>query len=168
MVTLGANDESEDYTMIIRRYQPGEEPAIWNVYFRATHESNVRDYHADLLRRWAPPDQDMEQWASRVFDKNPFVAEVEGQIVGMAEIDDQGGIDYFYVLPEFQGQGIGLSLLKALESDARNNEVRALTADVSLTAKSFFESQGFQVVEARMNVILGHPAPNFAMRKEVV
>jgi putative acetyltransferase len=154
--------------MTIRRYQPGEESAIWNVYFRTTHESNARDYHPDLLHRWAPPDQDMDQWRLRVMDRNPFVAEVEGQIVGMAEMDEQGGIDYFYVLPEFQGQRIGLSLLKALESEARKNEVRALTADVSHTAKKFFESQGFQVVEARANVILGHSAPNFAMRKEVV
>ena len=44
--------------MIIRRYQPGEEPALWEVYFRATHETNARDYHPDLLNRWAPPNQD--------------------------------------------------------------------------------------------------------------
>ena len=36
---------------------------------------------------------------------------------------------------------------------------------MSVTAKAFFLSKGFRVVEAKSNVILGHPAPNFRMQK---
>ena len=60
--------------MEIRRYKRGEETAIWKVYFATTHESNARDYHADLIERWAPHDQDMVQWNARLAQKNPFVA----------------------------------------------------------------------------------------------
>jgi hypothetical protein len=28
--------------MKIRRYDPGEEPEVWKVFFEATHESNAR------------------------------------------------------------------------------------------------------------------------------
>lgn len=89
--------------MEIRRYKPGEESAVWRVYFAATRESIARDYHADLIERWAPHDQDMDQWSARLAQKNPFVAVVDGEIVGMAEIETGGFIDYFYVHPKFPG-----------------------------------------------------------------
>ena len=93
--------------MIIRRYQPGEEPALWEVYFRATHETNSRDYHPDLLHRWAPPDQDMDEWRERLAGKNPFVAILDETIAGMAELEADGFVDYFYVHPAFQRRGVG-------------------------------------------------------------
>jgi len=40
-------------------------------------------------------------------------------------------------------------------------------ADVSITAKAFFMARGFRIVEAKANVILGHPAPNFRMQKRL-
>jgi hypothetical protein len=48
--------------------------ALWNVFFSATHESLARDYHADLIERWAPRDEDMNQWTERLGRKNPIVA----------------------------------------------------------------------------------------------
>src|SRR5689334_10313742 len=85
--------------MEIRRYKPGEEGAVWEVVFAATRESNARDYHTDLIDLWAPHDQDMGQWADRLAQKNPFVAIMNEQIVGTAEIEAHGFIDYFYVHP---------------------------------------------------------------------
>ena len=93
--------------MEIRRYNPGEESAVWKVYFAATHESNARDYHPDLIDRWAPQNHNVSQWADRLAQKNPFVAVVDKEIVGMAEIEPGGFIDYFYVHPRWQNRGIG-------------------------------------------------------------
>ena len=138
---------------------------MWKVYFEATHESNARDYDADLINRWAPHDQDMSQWADRLARKNPFVAVVDEEIVGMAEIEPNGFIDYFYVHPRWQDKGIGKALLATLESEAAKLGVNVISANVSITAKPFFLSRGFRVTEAQSNVILGHPAPNFRMQK---
>jgi putative acetyltransferase len=153
--------------MEIRRYRLGEEGAVWSVYFAATHESVARDYHPDLIERWAPRDQDMSEWADRLAQKNPFVAIVDEQIVGMAEIEADGFIDYFYVHPRWQCRGIGKALLAALECEAAKARVRVIFADVSVTAKPFFSSAGFIVTEAKSNVVLGHPAPNFRMQKRL-
>lgn len=153
--------------MTIRRYQFGDESAIWDVYFRSTHESNSRDYHSDLLNRWAPADQDMSECSDRCIQKNPFVAIIGDRIVGMAELEEDGFIDYFYVSPDFQGQGVGSKLLARIESEAVEMNLSELTADVSLTAKEFFAARGFILIEARSNVILGHLVPNFAMSKHL-
>jgi len=50
--------------MEIRRYKLGEEGAIWGVYFAATRESMARDYHPELVERWAPRNKDMKAWVS--------------------------------------------------------------------------------------------------------
>ena len=109
----------------------------------------------------------MEQWAERLAEKNPFVAIIRKQIVGMAEIDPTGYLGYFYVHPEFQGQGVGTALMATIEIEATRAGADRLFADVSITAKPFFESRGFFVTEARSKTINGHPAPNFAMEKNL-
>jgi putative acetyltransferase len=151
--------------MEIRRYNRGEESAVWSVYFAATHESNARDYHPDLIERWAPHDQDMAQWADRLAQKNPFVAVAGEEIVGMAEIEPDGFIDYFYVHPRWQGRGVGKALLATLEAEATKLGAKIIWAEVSITAKEFFVSRGFRITEANSHVIVGHPAPNLRMQK---
>ena len=149
----------------IRRFRCGDERQLWMIYYEATHRCNSKDYHADLIERWAPTNMDMEAWGNRIREKNPFVAVVNEAPVGFAELDADGYIDYFYCHPDWQRQGIGRMLLERVELTAREIGIVRLTADVSVTAKEFFLIHGFQVVEARRNIIQGHIAPNFAMEK---
>ena len=140
---------------------------IWEVYFQSTRESNARDYHPDLIARWAPEDKDMNEWAERLREKNPFVAILDQEIVGMAEVQLSGSIDYFYVHPSYQGLGVGKALMATIIDEARLRKVEKLFADVSTTARTFFETQEFEVTESRSNTIIGHPAPNFAMCRKL-
>ncbi len=149
----------------IRRYVAGEERHLWRIYFDATWQCIVRDYHPELCERWAPHDKDMSEWAVRIAAKNPFVAEVDGRAVAFAELEPDGHIDFFYCLPRWQGRGIGKALLVRLEEEARLIGLSRLFAEVSVTALGFFLAQGFQVLEERQNVIQGHSARNFIMEK---
>jgi predicted N-acetyltransferase YhbS len=69
------------------------------------------------------------------------------------------------VRPRWQGRGVGKALLATVEAESTKSGVRIIGADVSVTAKEFFGSRGFRITEAKSNVILGHPAPNFRMQK---
>jgi len=154
--------------MEIRRYKLGEEEAIWQIVFCATRVSNAVDYHPDLIARWAPDDKDMGEWSKRLAEKNSLVAVDDDEIVGLAEIETSDGfIDYFYVHPDAQGCGVGIALMKRVEAEANAAGVGRIHARVSVTARRFFENRGFRVTEALKNVILGHPAPNFVMEKEL-
>ncbi len=151
--------------MNIRRYLEGEEPAIWQMYYSATRISVAKDYHRELIDRWAPHDKNMTQWAKRLKEKNPFIAVIGDEIVGMAEIDREGFIDYFYVHPSHQGRGIGKRLMDTLITEAKTHALERAFANVSKTAKTFFESQNFEVTETRKNIILNHVALNFRMAR---
>ena len=149
----------------VRRYEPGEEAAIWSVYFGSTRHIVAREYTDDQVRRWAPVQPDTQAWARRLAERNPFVADIDGQIVGFAELEPNGHIDYFYCHQDFQRQGIGTRLLAAVEEEARRSDLQELFAEVSLTGVGFFRASGFVVVDERTNVVCNAPAKQFLMRK---
>ncbi|MHC5079930.1 MAG: GNAT family N-acetyltransferase [Planctomycetota bacterium] len=104
--------------MEIRRYRPGEERAIWEVYYGSTRNVVAREYTEEQVKRWAPDDDDMERWKRKLARTNPFVAVIEGKIVGFAELEKDGHIDCFYCHHEVQRMGIGRALWHAVEAEA--------------------------------------------------
>lgn len=151
--------------MRIRRFKPGEEPALLEIYHSAIHLIASRDYTQEQVNAWAPASLDEELWVRRIRGINPFVAELEGALVGYADIQDSGYIDHFFVSGRHSRQGIGRSLMEALESEAKHLGVTELTSDVSRTAQPFFARFGFQIVEQRMPVVRGIEVPNARMCK---
>ena len=152
--------------MNIRRYKIGEEAEIWQLYFRTTRIINGQDYTKEQIRRWAP-DQIEPNWSERLRQTNPFIAEHEGQIIGFAELEPNGHIDRFYCHHEWQRRGVGKLLFRAVEHEALRIKLPLLFTEVSLNARNFFLSRGFEVVEEERNVICGTVAPRFRMQKRL-
>jgi len=153
--------------MIIRRYRPGEEAELWQLYHDTTHTIVGRDYTPEQCERWAPAQVDMPKWEERLRSRNPFVAENDGKILGFAELMPDGQIDYFYCHHQHQREGVGRRLYQAIEAEARRLGLRCLRAAVSVTAKPFFVRMGFRVVKEQQNVVCGTVAPNSIMEKRL-
>ncbi len=153
--------------MNVRRYQAGEEEQIWQVYYDTTRLINGRDYTAEQVRRWAP-DEGKPGWNERLKEKNPFVAEEEGQILGFAELEGNGHIGYFYSHHQWQRKGVGKLLYRALEEEALRRKIPLLFAEVSVTAREFFLGRGFEIVAEQNNLVCGTVAPNFQMQKRLL
>jgi putative acetyltransferase len=151
--------------MHIRRFEPGEEPALFDIYHSAIHLIASRDYTEEQVNAWAPAVLDEELWVRRIRGINPFVAELEGILVGYADVQASGYIDHFFVSGRHPRQGIGRSLMEVLESEAKRLGVTELTSDVSRTAQPFFTRFGFQIVEQRVPVVRGIEVPNARMCK---
>jgi N-acetylglutamate synthase-like GNAT family acetyltransferase len=152
--------------MNVRRYKTGEEKEIWLLYYNTTRRINGRDYTKEQVERWAP-DQMEASWKERVRQKNPFVAEHEGEIVGFVELEASGHIDRFYCHHQWQRRGIGKLLYQAVEQEAFRLNINVLFLESSKTARKFFLSMGFEIVREESNLICGAPAPRFHMRKEL-
>jgi putative acetyltransferase len=149
----------------IRRHQEGEEVALFEVYYSAVHLIASRDYTPAQIQAWAPRDLDPMLWDRKIRDIKPFVAELDDQIVGYADLQSSGYIDHFFVSGNHPRRGIGAMLMKRLINEATALGIPEMTADVSRTAQPFFEKFGFEVVEQRFPVVRGVEIPNALMRR---
>ncbi|WP_339911796.1 GNAT family N-acetyltransferase [Symmachiella dynata] len=132
--------------MHIRKYQPGEERALWRLFFDTIHNVNIRDYTAEQVQAWAPETIDKHLWRARIETMQPYVCIADDDVVGYAGLLTSGYIDHFYVHHQWQGQGVGKLLYAAIESAAHKQNLGELTADVSITARPFFTARGFTVL----------------------
>jgi putative acetyltransferase len=153
--------------MHIRRFQPGEELLLFEVYYSAIHLIARNDYSEEQLNAWAPLDLDRNLWVDRINGINPFVAEIDGKPVGYADIQQNGYIDHFFVSGHHSRQGIGKALMQVIHSEANQLNTTELTANVSQTAQPFFERFGFVVIERKRPIIRGIELQNALMRKEL-
>ena len=149
----------------IRRFRIGEEPALFEVYYSAIHLVACRDYTAEQLEAWAPRDLDAALWRNRIRGIDPFVAELDGQVVGYADLQPSGYIDHFFISGTHSHRGIGSQLMRHLLVQAQALRISELTSDVSRTAQPFYERFGFAVVEQRYPQLRGVVVPNALMRR---
>jgi len=153
--------------MIIRPFRQGDEDALRQVFFSAVHDLASKDYTAEQIDAWAPVPQaaDAAPWSERIRRIRPFVAEVEDAIVGYADLQPDGTIDHFFVAGPAARMGVGSALMARIHEVASARGTASLFAEVSLTARPFFEKWGF-AVETRQTVsVRGVPLTNFRMRK---
>ena len=75
--------------------------------------------------------------------------------MGFAEFEPNGHIDCFYVHHEFQGSGIGSALIHEIEKEAVYKSISRVYAEVSITARPFFEAKEFQVTKQQTVQIRG-------------
>ena len=153
--------------MNVRRYRKGEEQALWSLLYETVHKVNYRDYTQAQIEAWAPSQWDLSQWKKRLNRTNPFVAERNHQIFGFAELEENGHIDCFYCAHDWQGKGVGSSLLQIIEHEALKLGISRLFAEASLTARGFFEKKGFTVEGEKKVSRRGEQFTNYAVSKRI-
>ncbi|WP_225561064.1 GNAT family N-acetyltransferase [Comamonas sp. CMM02] len=151
--------------MEIRKFKMGDEAALFHVYFTAIHEVAIRNYTQEQVNAWAPPEVDQKMWAQLVQKIQPFVAVLNGVIVGYADVQASGYIDHFFVSGHYPRQGIGTQLMARIHEEAEFLKLTELTSNVSKTAEPFFALHGFSVLERRSEVLHGVTLQNARMRK---
>jgi len=153
--------------MKVRRYNEGEEETLWYLLYQTVHTVNSRDYSLAQREAWAPSKCDLSKWKVRLRKTNPFVAEENGELIGFAELEVNGHIDCFYCASNWQRRGVGSALLGAIEQEAASQGITRLFADVSITAKGFFEAKGFFTEKEQMVSLCGEQLTNYAMSKHI-
>ena len=89
--------------------------------------------------------EDLRFFSERFLPANEvWVAEAQAQVVGYIGFDTDW-INHLYVLPEFQGHGIGPQLLSKALADGRAR--RLWTFQQNARARRFYEAHGFVLIE---------------------
>jgi|APHM01.1.fsa_nt_gi N-acetylglutamate synthase and related acetyltransferases len=77
-----------------------------------------------------------------------YVAEANNEITGLAGLETgTGTIGGIFVRPEYKQRGIGTLLINRLEKEAREADVDEMKVSASISAKKFYEKNGFRVTE---------------------
>jgi GNAT superfamily N-acetyltransferase len=91
------------------------------------------------------PEEDLAFIRDVVFPKcRVLAANVDGEIVGLCAYRE-GWIDHLYILPEYQGQGIGSALLARAKDEFPRFELWAFQRNIR--ARRFYENRGFILAE---------------------
>lgn len=152
----------------IRDYRPEDVQALANIYYNTIHRINIQHYTEEQVDVWAPATSlETEGWAKKFPRTKPIIATVEDEIVGFAEFEPNGHIDCFYCHHEWIGKSVGSALMKEILQRAKNNHIHLIYAEVSITAKPFFEKWGFRIVTQQTIVRKGVELTNFKMERTV-
>lgn len=152
----------------IRNYQTKDVEALTNIYFNTIHRINIKHYTQEQVDVWAPQSSlETDGWAKKFLKTNPIVAVVGEKVVGFAEFEPDGHIDCFYVHHEWIGKGVGAALMSEIFDRARRLNIDRIFVEASITAKPFFEKQGFSLLSEQTVVIKGIGLTNYKMEKRV-
>ena len=127
----------------------------------------VNDYSNEQLKVWISAADNRDIWSDKIRFQFFQVAEREGTIVGFGSLEGHDIIDLLYVHPEFQRIGIANGILGALLSRSKKEHVSLIKADVSKTARPFFESHGFRVRQEQAVTSHGISVINYKMEKNL-
>ncbi|MGL5787461.1 MAG: GNAT family N-acetyltransferase [Bacteroidales bacterium] len=141
-------------------------PIIQDLFSRTILESNHEDYTQEQLDAWLKRGENTELWEKRIQNHYFIVAHKNNEVMGFASLRKDGYLGHLFVDKKFQKEGIGRLLVKRIEKFATRNEMFQIIADVSLTAKPFFEKVGFGVVK-RQTVNIGIDVDNYLMQKNI-
>ena len=122
------------------------------------------DYSPAQLRAWIG-ERSLRDWTGSFFTegRRALVAEEGGEIVGFADMTQDGYFDRLYVHKNFQRRGIAAALADALEEGCAAS---SFTVYASVTARGFFEKRGYVLVRENIVERGGEKLLNYYMRKE--
>jgi putative acetyltransferase len=152
----------------IRQASRSDIPVLKELYQNTVLTVNRKDYTAEEVEDWASCGDDAAHWVELFEEQHCVVAENEkGVIVGFSSVNDAGYIHMLFVHKDFQHQGIATSLYKYIEVCAKGEGAKKITSEVSITAKAFFEKQGFQVDEEQKRKANQLCLTNYKMSKQL-
>ena len=149
----------------LRAFRSEDAPALLALFRDTIRRVNCRDYSPEQIAAWASDEIDTAIWFGRFNDRFVPVAEESGRPVGFAELEANGHIDRVYVSADYQRRGIGRMLLAAIVTEARRLGINRLFTEASITARPFFESQGFAVLSPQLVKCRGVEFVNYRMER---
>ena len=134
--------------MLIRRFENTDAPQVAVLIQRTLRETNSKDYPPAYIERDAQlftPEYVIQRAGWTHF----YVVCENEKIVGCGAIgpywgkEDESSLFNIFVLPEWQGRGIGRAIIETLELDAYFLRSKRIEIPASITACDFYRKMGY-------------------------
>lgn len=152
--------------MEIRKAKEADLDEILSLFKQTVIEINKKNYSSVQIEAWSSSAEDKDRWLKKIETQHFLVALTKEKMVGFGSVID-GYLDTMFVHKDHQGEGVASKIYSELESLSFKNEARELTTEASITARPFFEKQGFKVVEKQKVNRKGIEITNFKMIKRL-
>ena len=152
-------------TARLRPFLPGRCAVLLALFRDTIRRVNSRDYSPAQIAAWASDDIDTVAWFGRFTGRFVPVAEEAGRPVGFAELEPDGHIDRVYVSADHQRRGIGRQLAGRRGGRGPAVGLARLFTEASITARPFFEAQGFAVLAPQVVTCRGAEFVNYRMER---
>nr|WP_249410566.1 GNAT family N-acetyltransferase [Lactococcus petauri] len=93
-----------------------------------------------------------------------IVVEESGKILGFANATSEDKFDCLYVDKDSQKRGAGNLLANQIEQYCKGQGAERINVDVSLTARSFFEKRGYEILEQQIVLRRNQNLKNYKMQ----
>ncbi|WP_374174851.1 GNAT family N-acetyltransferase [Flavobacterium tructae] len=153
--------------MNFRKATISDLPEMQQLYTETIQSVCKNDYNPAQIEAWTYGVHNTERWLEVVHTQFVLLAIIETKMVGFGTLKNGNYIDFFYIHKDYQKQGIAHKLLNELLLEAQKQHSKIITSDISITAKPFFEKNGFTTKVKQRNVRLGIELINYKMEKEI-
>lgn len=154
--------------IIFRSVTTADIPELKELFRNTVLTVNARDYTTEEVADWASCGNRPGHW-EKLLATLHFIAACNGQgrIIGFTSIRNDGYLHSMFIHKDYQRQGIASSLLHRIEAYAAEHGISEITSEVSITARPFFEKQGY-IVELEQRAQANRlQLINYKMRKQM-
>lgn len=154
--------------MNIRMYRSEDCKEIIELFYNTVHSVNTKDYNKAQLDVWASKDVDILKWDKSLSEHYSVIIEEDNTIIGFGDLDINGYFDRLFVHKDYQRIGIATRIVNEIEKYAKESRLEIITTHSSITAKAFFEKQGYKVLREQTVKRKGQLLINFIMEKNLI
>lgn len=126
-------------------------------------ETCQEDYTFRERTAWSNAVKKTKNWNKSIKEEYFIIAEIDGIIVGFSSMKNNDYLNLMYVHKDFTRKGIANKMFENIKSKSIELGGEKLSADVSKTARPFFEKQGFRVIKENQNLIDKEVITNYRM-----
>ena len=132
----------------IRRFQASDADEVSELIVKTLRTTNIKDYSVEYIEndvKMFTPDGVIERAGWTHF----YVISDEESIVGCGAIgpywgkEDESSLFNIFVLPEYQGKGVGRKIIETLEKDEYYLRAKRVEIPASITACEFYKKMGY-------------------------
>jgi putative acetyltransferase len=153
--------------MIIRHYQESDFEHVKQLFHDTVHAIMSQDYNPLQIAAMAPVDHSHENKRQAFKDNIVYVALDNNHIIGFVHGTSGGHLEHIYTHKDHQGKGVATLLLNTLEDEMRTRNIKEITTQASITAKSFFEKRGYSIIKENVKEYRGMIFRNYSMIKKL-
>ena len=131
-----------------RRFEKKDAEEVRNLIVRNFLEVNSKDYGMKAMQKLAD-DYNVDKILQIAGFAHMYVFELEHKIVGVGSISSFWGsktesiLLTIFVLPNYQGKGIGRKIIETLEKDEYFTRANRIEIPASITAVEFYKKMGY-------------------------